>query len=501
MGRDVTAGVTGHGLAVPLASARVLVAGLGVTGRGVVAALDGRVAALVTADDRDPEADLHDLAAADLGAVDLLVASPGLPPTHPLLVRADEAGVPVWSEVELAWQLRAGRDHGDGAGTPAPWLAITGTDGKTTTVGMLASILASAGLRAPAVGNVGESLALAALDPANDVLAVELSSAQLHFTYSLSALASAVLNVAADHLEWHGSVEAYAAAKGRVFERAQVACVYNAAYPVTERLVREADVVEGARAVGFTLGAPGPGQLGLVEDVLVDRAFHLPADDPARAASAAELGTLADLAHLAGADERVAPHLVADALAAAALARAAGVPASAVRDGLRAFRLGAHRGDRVAVVDGVPYLDDSKASNAHAAGVALAAHTPGTVVWVAGGFSKGARYDDLVERHADRLRAVVLLGTDPAPFADALARHAPQIPVVRVDPGETGTVMSRAVAAAHRLARPGDVVLLAPAAASWDQFRSYVERGELFAGAARALAPAPGEAAGEGTVA
>lgn len=475
-------------LAVPLADARVLVAGLGVSGRAAAAALRPRAAAVVTLDDRAEDADVRDVEQVALDDVDLVVVSPGWPPSHPLVVRAQEQGVPVWSEVELAWRLRVVGPSGE----PAPWLALTGTNGKTTTVEMLETILRTAGLRAAAVGNVGTPVVEAALDPTLDVLAVELSSFQLHFTHTTSPEAGAVLNVAPDHLDWHGGLDAYAADKGRVFEDARVACVYNVADARTESLVREADVVEGARAVGFTLGAPSRGQLGVVEDVLVDRAFHAPVDARDRHASAAELGTLDDLTHLAGADGRVPAHVVANALAAAALARAHGVPAVAVRDGLRAFRTGAHRIQQVATVDGVAYVDDSKATNAHAASASLAAFAAGTVVWVAGGLAKGASFDELVTARADRLRAVVLIGADAEPFAGALSRHAPDIPVVRVDPGDTGSVMTRAVDSARRLARPGDTVLLAPAGASMDQFRSYAARGDAFADAARALHPEHG---------
>jgi UDP-N-acetylmuramoylalanine--D-glutamate ligase len=475
-------------LAVPLAGARVLVAGLGVSGRAAADALRPRAAAVLTLDDRATDADLRDAAAVDLETVDLVVVSPGWPPSHPLLVRAQEEGVPVWSEVELAWRLRVPGPSGE----PAPWLALTGTNGKTTTVEMLETILRAAGLRAAAVGNVGTPVVEAALDPTLDVLAVELSSFQLHFTHTTSTEAGAVLNVAPDHLDWHGGLDAYAADKGRVYEDARVACVYNAADARTEALVREADVVEGARAVGFTLGAPARGQVGVVEDVLVDRAFHAPADARDRHATAAELGTLDDLAHLAGPDGRVPAHVVANALAAAALARAHGVPAVAVRDGLRAFRTGAHRIQQVATVDDVAFVDDSKATNAHAASASLAAFAAGTVVWVAGGLAKGASFDELVAARADRLRAVVLIGVDAEPFAGALARHAPDIPVVRVDPGDTGTVMPRAVDSARRLAHAGDTVLLAPAGASMDQFRSYAARGDAFADAARALRPEHG---------
>lgn len=466
---------------------RVLVAGLGVSGRGARDVLSARGSTVLTADDRAEDADLTLSAAVDrLGDVDLVVVSPGIRPAHPLLVAARSAGLPVWSEVELAWQLRVDRAGGDG---PAPWLAVTGTNGKTTTVEMLASILTAAGERTAAVGNVGTPVVLAATDPTLDVLAVELSSFQLHHTHTMAAEAAAVLNLAADHLDWHGSMDAYAADKGRIFAGVERACVYNTADRTTEDLVREADVADGAIAVGFTLSTPGLGQVGLVEDVLVDRGFT--AD---RRTHAAELATFADLRHLAPGGSALAPHTVQNALAAAALALAHGVAPVAVRDGLRAYRPGAHRIATVAEVDGVRWVDDSKATNAHAAAASLAAFAPGSVVWIAGGLAKGADFDDLVAGRRDRLRAVVLIGVDADPLTQALARHAPQVPVVRIDPGDTGTVMTRAVQEARRLAAdaatPGATVLLAPACASMDQFSSYAERGEAFAAEVRALVPA-----------
>ncbi len=471
-----------------LGRARVVVAGLGVSGRAARDVLAGLGARVTTVDDRAEDADVRDVAAFlagdGLAGVDVVVASPGWPPAHPLLAAARAAGVPVWSEVELAWRLRVDRDTGDG---PAPWLAVTGTNGKTTTVEMLASVLQAAGRRTAAVGNVGTPVVLAATDPALDVLAVELSSFQLHHTESMAAQAAAVLNVAADHLDWHGSLDAYAADKGRIYSGVEVACVYNAADRTTEDLVREAEVADGAVAVGFTLGSPGVGQVGLVDRMLVDRGFAT-----LRHTHAAELATFDDLAHLAGPDG-LAPHVVQNALAAAALALAHGVPPEAVGAGLRAYAPGAHRIATVAEVDGVRYVDDSKATNAHAAAASLASFAEGSVVWVAGGLAKGATFDELVARRADRLHAVVLIGVDAAPLADALARHAPQVPVVRVDPGDTGSVMSRAVTEARRLAETraaaGTTVLLAPASASMDQFASYAARGEAFAAEVRALHP------------
>jgi UDP-N-acetylmuramoylalanine--D-glutamate ligase len=401
-------------------------------------------------------------------AVDLLVVSPGWRPDHPLLLEAAARGVPVWGEVELAWRLRDPE-------RPVPWLAVTGTNGKTTTVQMLDHILRAAGLRTAAVGNVGRPVVEAVMDPAPyDVFAVELSSFQLHYARSLSCEAAAVLNIAEDHLDWYSSMADYAADKGRIYDQVQRACVYNVADPATEALVREADVVEGARAVGFTLGMPAVGMVGLVEEILADRAFV-----EERHTSAAELCTLDDLASQA-------PHFVANALAAAALARAHGVPQAAVREGLRAFRPDGHRIATVAEVDGVTWVDDSKATNPHAAQSSLSAYDP--VVWVAGGLAKGARFDELVQAVGGRLRGAVLLGRDRHVIAEALSRHAPDVPVIDVGGGETDSEhdpMARVVAAAADLARPGDTVLLAPGCASMDMFANYGERGDAFAAEVR----------------
>ncbi|MGZ4484593.1 MAG: UDP-N-acetylmuramoyl-L-alanine--D-glutamate ligase [Nocardioidaceae bacterium] len=395
--------------------------------------------------------------------VDLVVTSPGVPPTAPLIRAAAARGIPVWGEVELAWRLRD-------PDRPGAWLCLTGTNGKTTTVQMLDGILRAHGVRSVACGNVGLPIVEAVMDPEPyDVYAVELSSFQLHYAHTMAAHSAAVLNVAEDHLDWYTGPQGmrdYAADKGRIYERVTRTCVYNVADPVTEQLVRDADVVEGARAVGFTLGTPQVGMVGLVEDVLADRAFI---DE--RQHSAAELCQVSDLAS-------PAPHFVANALAAAALARSYGVSTLAVREGLQAFRPDGHRIADVATVDEVRYVDDSKATNPHAAASSLMAYDP--VVWVAGGLAKGASFDDLVVAVRDRLRGVVLIGRDRSVIADALARHAPDVPVIEVDGGDT-SVMDRVVAAAAGLSRPGDTVLLAPGCASMDMFANYGARGDAFA--------------------
>ena len=461
---------------------RVVVAGFGVSGYAAadnLTFLGAEVTALDESDagDRAERAELLESlgatirlgqgSTAELPAdVDLVVTSPGWSPAAPLLAQAVGRSVPVWGEVELAWRLRH-PDH------PAAWLAVTGTNGKTTTVQMLEQMLRAGGLRAVAAGNVGLPLVEAVMDPEPyDVLAVELSSFQLHYTSSMQAHSAAVLNVAEDHLDWYpgpDGMRAYAADKGRIYAGVEQACVYNLADPVTEQLVRDADVQEGARAIGFTLGTPGVGMLGVVDDVLADRAF---VED--RLNTAAELCTLDDLASQA-------PHYVQNALAAAALARSHGVPPAAVQRALREFRPDGHRIAEVGVFDGVTWIDDSKATNPHAALASLRAYDP--VVWVAGGLAKGASFDDLVVAVRERLRGVVLLGRDAPLIREALSRHAPDVPVIDVEAGETSGVgpMDRVVAGASVLARPGDTVLLAPGCASMDMFANYGARGDAFA--------------------
>jgi UDP-N-acetylmuramoylalanine--D-glutamate ligase len=445
---------------------RIAVAGLGVSGRAAALALAGLGADVVGLDAR--EADYSGLENAGVRVlvgglalpegVDLVVTSPGWRPDSPLLAAASAAGVPIWGEVELGWRLR-GPDA-------APWLAITGTNGKTTTVGMLDAILRAAGHNSVAAGNVGTPLVDVVAGP-YDVIAVELSSFQLHWSSTLAPLAGAVLNVAPDHLDWHGSLEAYSAAKARIWASSTVA-VGNADDPATAALLGAAP----GRQVGFTLESPRRGELGVVEELLVDRAF---VEDPDHGAQ--ELATLDDV-------QLTGSHNVANALAAAALARAYGVPTQAVRDGLRGVTPGAHRNALVATVSEVAYVDDSKATNPHAAAASLGGYA--SVVWVAGGLLKGADVEDLVRLHGNRMRAAVLLGADRDLIAQALARHAPDVPVREVEATDT-EAMTTVVAVAAGLAQPGDTVLLAPAAASMDMFRDYAARGDAFVAAVHAI--------------
>jgi UDP-N-acetylmuramoylalanine--D-glutamate ligase len=336
-------------------------------------------------------------------------------------------------------------------------------------------MLLAAGYRVAPCGNIGVPVLDAIRDPEGfDVLVVELSSYQLHWVGRnaggrLSPYSAACLNIADDHLDWHGSLEAYIAAKAKVYDNTQVACVYNRADRNTLRMVEEAEVVEGARAIGFGLDVPGPSDFGIVDGILCDRAFL---ED--RAHAAIELTTLEELQEAGLA----APHVVANILAASALARSYGVSPQVIRDVLSAFRLDAHRIELIRVEAGVNWVDDSKATNPHAADASLRAYP--SVVWVAGGLLKGVDVDDLVRKHVGRLRGAVIIGVDRSALRAAFERHAPGLPVREVEADETDEVMPTAVRLAGALAREGDTVLLAPAAASMDQFADYAERGRRF---------------------
>ncbi|MFC7479571.1 UDP-N-acetylmuramoyl-L-alanine--D-glutamate ligase [Luedemannella flava] len=451
------------------AGAHVLVAGAAVAGAASARALLARGATVTVLDRRDSDS-LAALRAAGaavvvadappaglLDGVDEVVVSPGFAPHSPLARAALAAGLPVYAEPELAWRLR---------GPAAPvWLAVTGTNGKTTTTTMLATILRAAGRRTAALGNIGEPL-VGLDETAYDVLAVELSSFQLHWSDSLAPYAGAMLNLADDHLDWHGGFDAYAGAKEAIWRGAPLGgvAVGNLDDPrVAARLVG----VHG-RLVGVTVGEPGRGELGVVDGVLVDRAFD---------EGAVELGP-ADKVRPAGA------HNLSNALHAAALARAYGVPAEAVAAGLAGYTPEPHRNAHVATVDGVAYVDDSKATNPHAAYASLATYP--RVVWIAGGQLKGVDIDDLVASVAPRLVGAVLLGVDRGEVSAALARHAPSVRVVDVARTDDGA-MGEVVRAAADLADPGDTVLLAPAAASLDMFRGYSHRGDAFAAAVAEL--------------
>lgn len=410
---------------------------------------------------------------------EVVIASPGFPPSHPVIRWAQESDAALWGDVELAWRVRDKVVRADGR--PADWVLITGTNGKTTTTRMTASMLVEAGLRAAPCGNIGVPVLDAVRDPQGfDVLVVELSSHQLWYL-SLSAPAgqivphaSVCLNIADDHFVWHGGAAAYRAAKAIVYRNTTVACVYNKSDAVTMQMVEEADVTEGARAIGFDLGVPGRSDLGVVDGILVDRAFL-----EERASSALELTTLEAL----DAHGLAAPHLVQNILAAAALARSLDAPPAAVRSAMEGFRLDPHRAEVVARHGGIAWIDDSKATNPHAAASSLRAH-PGAV-WVVGGDLKGVELDELIAGAGRSAQAAVVIGVERTTVLAAFERHAPAVPVFEVIPDDTGEVMSRVVELTAGIARGGGTVLLAPAAASFDQFTSYEDRGRRFAEAVR----------------
>ena len=370
----------------------------------------------------------------------LVVVSPGVPPSAEVLAWARSRGVPIWSEMELGARLAR-----------VPYLAVTGTNGKTTTTGMLAAILRADGRDAVACGNIGHPFPLAATEP-YDVLVVEVSSFQLEHQTSFHPRVSVLLNVAPDHLDAHGSFDAYVAAKARIVAAAAPEDVHVGT--ADDEVAAGVSATAPCRRLWFRAAAPSAGEVGFEDDRLVAR-----------------IDGRADLGGFGGRS----PGYRADAAAAAAAALGFGAAPDAVRDGLEGFRPAAHRGETVATVRGVRFVDDSKATNVHAARAAIAGVED--AVLIAGGRAKGQDLAPLAG-DADRLRAVVAIGEAADQVAAAFDGLVPV---------ERASSIEAATRTAFDLASPGGVVLLAPACASWDQFHDYAERGDRFAAAARSL--------------
>ena len=454
-------------MSITIANQRFLVLGAGVTGSAVARSLKKRGGMVTIADDNATDAVKPDLV--ELDTFDSVVISPGWRQDHPLVVKALASNVNILNEIDLAWQIRSEI-------APAQkWLALTGTNGKTTTVEMTAKILQTAGLHAVACGNVGDTV-IDAVDREEpfDYLVLELSSFQLHWAQQAEFVSAAILNIADDHLDWHGDFDAYADAKFSILDRSSVA-VLNAD---DGEVVKRSHRYEG-RKVFFSLETPGPGEVGVVENLLVDRAF---VEDPQQASMICELADV----------KPTIPHNVSNALAAAALARSIDISYDNIRKALQEFRPGRHRIETVFESDSIAWVDDSKATNPHAAAASLMSHL--SVVWIAGGLAKGADMSAMIQRCKGRIKVAILIGSDRQLIADALTQHAPEISHIIVDApsdyvrgGDSNGLMEAVVTAALAHVAPGDTVLMAPACASMDQFISYADRGDRFAAAVKKL--------------
>ena len=437
-----------------------LVIGAGVTGHAVHEALlkFGAISKIFDEKVTDKSDVVNELP----NGIELAIVSPGWKIDHPVILKLKNAGIEVIGEIDFAWKVKQ---------VLAPnqkWIALTGTNGKTTTIKMVESIFRAAKVNGAACGNIGQTvIASVCSDKPFEYLAIELSSFQIQWSELPKYQSVALLNIAEDHIDWHGSFEDYAAAKLKLLKQAEKAFVNKSDPELAKRVGRET-------AIWFSLETPNPNEFGLVENLLIDRAFS------ATPAQANEIAELVDITP-------TAPHNVLNALAASALALSIGIKYESIKSGLRNFSPDHHRMELVLSKNEINWIDDSKATNPHAAEAALLSYFQ--VIWIAGGLAKGASMDELVSRCVKRIKAVILIGQDRELFADAFAKHSPETKVIRVDQiTDPKQLMNDVVKEAIELAKPGDTVLLAPACASMDQFSSYVERGQLFAQAVKARA-------------
>ena len=457
-------------MALNFSKSKILILGGGVTGTALANSLTRRGAAVAIADDKKIENSAFTTLMTDdvnVSEWESVVVSPGWKPSHPLIRKLDGAGVAITNEIDLAWKIKQ---------EEAPhqrWFALTGTNGKTTTVEMAAAAMRAGGLHAIACGNVGDTVIDAVESKEKyDVLVLELSSFQIHWMKSAQFNASALLNIADDHTDWHGDFEEYARTKISLLDSSSTGILNADDAEVVKRSVHWK-----GRKVFFTLDTPSPGEIGVVEELLVDRAFVA---DPQEAAMICELNEI----------KPTVPHNVSNALAAAGLARAAGVDHESIRSALAAFTPGRHRIEEVLNSGGITWIDDSKATNPHAATASIMSAL--SVVWIAGGLAKGARMDELVKRCSKRIKAAVLIGQDKSLIAKALRENAPHVAILEIETpahyhvgSAENSLMEDVVAAAREFAVKGDTVLLAPACASMDQFTNYADRGDRFAQAVK----------------
>lgn len=450
-----------------LAQAKVLIIGGGVTGISVAEILENIGSQISILDEdasllADERFVTSEYALAETW--DLAVISPGWRPNHPLVQALNERGIRLISEIDLAWHLKCElRPH-------QKWLAITGTNGKTTTVEMTAAMIQAGGRTAKACGNVGDTVVGAVEGKVDyDFLVLELSSFQLHWSELPEFHASVILNIADDHTDWHGNFENYVKAKLRILDRSQLGILNGGDIAVVENT----STWKGKK-VFFSLNSPKPGEIGVVEDLLVDRAFVSDTDE------AEMIAELVDI-------QPMSPHNVSNTLAAAGLALSVGVSHSSIRQAIQAFRPGRHRIELVGEKDGVAWINDSKATNPHAATASLKSFP--SIIWIAGGLAKGASMHGLVSEAGGNIKAAILIGKDRELIAQELIENAGHVRIIRVDEGsgEDTSLMEKVVMEAAKLAHNGDTVLMAPACASMDQFISYADRGDQFCQAVKKL--------------
>ena len=475
----------------------VLVAGAGVAGRGVLTMLRQMGAVnIIVADDhvtqselavRDsPEfaketylkvAEARELIGGE-SAPQLVITSPGWRPDSPLLAEAQAEGIPVIGDIEAAWLA----DQAESFGPARTWLAITGTNGKTTTTAMLTAMLIADGQAAAAVGNIGTAPGIALTAEARgeqrvDVMVAEVSSFQLHWAPSFRPDTGCVLNLAEDHLDWHGSYASYADAKAQVF-RARTAVIPANEPEVLETIARLWPDASQIPCEDIRLFSSGESvELGSVQSALDGRVSR--SDVCIRGGKVVELAGQDVVLASAEGISPPGPAGLADAAAAAAMARSVGVKPESIASALENFRVQAHRGQVVANTGGAQWIDNSKATNPHAAAAALKGQS--NVVWIAGGQLKGAAIEPLIQEVAEALKAVVVLGADRAIIAEAMEKLAPHVPVDVVEETDPEAAMRAVVARAKERLSPGDSVILAPAAASLDMYTGMSQRGDLFA--------------------
>jgi UDP-N-acetylmuramoylalanine--D-glutamate ligase len=447
---------------------RILLLGLDNAGKQILRHLRAREFAVVAFDELVPEADVRARADLQLADFDLIIATSVFGPQDLIIQDAFSNNIPVWSELELAWYLRANNAL---TSQPTPWIGITGTSGKSTTIEICRLIFDEAhfNVKVATEGNLLDAV----LDEHLDFILIEVSSFLLQFAHSFSFEVSVILNIDEDHINWHGSLDEYRRSKVKIFNNTVKSCVFNADDSNAHRVVQEADVLEGARAIGFTHHSPGRSQVGQVAGLITDRAFYGDNTDPLRYLYANEIVNLSQFPQLLNPVGQLPSFLVDDIAAAVAVVRTYGVNAAEIASAIAKFTHARSSNQLVYKrelageveygVGNIYYVDNSNSNNPHSVESVIKTYPQKSVVWISGGDTKGIDYNLFITRIAPYISAAIVIGDENDTIWNALRKFAVELPAYRVEPYPFSNALTRGLQKADELVFANQTILISPA--------------------------------------
>ncbi|MDR1447925.1 MAG: hypothetical protein LBI63_03060 [Candidatus Ancillula sp.] len=468
---------------------RILLLGLDSAGKSILKHIQRMQFNVRSFDELIEDADIRTREDLQITDFDLIITTSIFGPQDLIIQDAFLNSIPVWSELELAWYLRSNSNN---TSLPTHWIGITGTSGKSTTIEICNLIFNQAEFKVQ-VASEG-SILDAVLNEELDFVIIEVSSFLLHFAYTFSFEVSVILNINEDHINWHGSLGEYVNAKSKIFNNTSKSCIFNADDSDLHSIVQEADVVEGARAVGFTHHSPGRSMVGQVAGLVTDRAFYGDNTDPLRYLYANEIMDLNEFPQLLNPVEQLPSYLVDDIVAAVAVARTYGISADDISNAVAKFAYPESSNQLIYErelkneikygVNSIYYVDNSNSNNPYSAESVIKTYPLRSVVWISGGDTKGIDYNLFITHIAPYISAAIVIGDEMDTIWHALRKYAVELPVYRIEPYPFYNAVTRALEKADELVFENQTILFSPAS-RWNyttqddlvlQLKEYVQK-------------------------